>query len=131
MMVGCVVWWYEDTAPSLPRVVAIIAEALAVEVLPPDHAARARLVGIVKQIQVPNTRLHCHLLGAPSSPPTPHPLPRGTGRCSRRAWRASRSPRSWRCGRRSDEAEVLDRIRNIFDHFNKSRRQSKTSPQVP
>ena len=37
---------------SLPRVVAIIAEALAVEVLPPDHPAKARLIGIVKQVQV-------------------------------------------------------------------------------
>ena len=32
--------------------VAIIAEALAVEVLPPDHAARQRIVSIVKQVQV-------------------------------------------------------------------------------
>ena len=32
--------------------VAIIAEALAVEVLPPDHPAKARLIGIVKQVQV-------------------------------------------------------------------------------
>ena len=37
---------------SLPRVVAIIAEALAVEVLPPDHPSKARLIGIVKQVQV-------------------------------------------------------------------------------
>jgi len=36
---------------NLPRVVAIIAEALAVEVLPPDHAARQRIVSIVKQVQ--------------------------------------------------------------------------------
>jgi len=36
---------------SLPRVVAIIAEALAVEVLPPDHPSKARLIGIVKQVQ--------------------------------------------------------------------------------
>ena len=37
---------------NLPRVVAIIAEALAVEVLPPDHAARQRISSIVKQVQV-------------------------------------------------------------------------------
>ena len=37
---------------SLPRVVAIIAEALAVEVLPPDHPSKARLIGIIKQVQV-------------------------------------------------------------------------------
>jgi len=36
---------------SLPRVVAIIAEALACEVMPPDHPAKARLIGIVKQVQ--------------------------------------------------------------------------------
>jgi len=36
---------------SLPRVVAIIAEALATEVLPPDHPAKQRLIGIVKQVQ--------------------------------------------------------------------------------
>merc|ERR1712130_1065867 len=36
---------------SLPRVVAIIAEALAVEVLPPDHPSKARLIGIIKQVQ--------------------------------------------------------------------------------
>merc|ERR1719411_52136 len=36
---------------NLPRVVAIIAEALAVEVLPPDHPSKARLIGIVKQVQ--------------------------------------------------------------------------------
>ena len=37
---------------NLPRVVAVIAEALAVDVLPPDHAARQRIVSIVKQVQV-------------------------------------------------------------------------------
>jgi hypothetical protein len=36
----------------LDRVVAIIAEALAVEVLPPDSSARQRIISIVKQIQV-------------------------------------------------------------------------------
>jgi len=36
---------------NLPRVVAIISEALAVEVLPPDHAVRQRIVSIVKQVQ--------------------------------------------------------------------------------
>merc|ERR1719187_603098 len=36
---------------NLPRIVAVIAEALAVEVLPPDHNARTRLVNIIKQIQ--------------------------------------------------------------------------------
>jgi len=36
---------------NLPRVVAVIAEALAVDVLPPDHAARQRIVSIVKQVQ--------------------------------------------------------------------------------
>ena len=37
---------------NLPRVVAVIAEAIAVDVLPPDHAARQRIVSIVKQVQV-------------------------------------------------------------------------------
>jgi hypothetical protein len=36
---------------NLPRVVAVIAEALAVEVLPPDSSAKQRIVSIVKQIQ--------------------------------------------------------------------------------
>jgi len=36
---------------NLPRVIAVIAEALAVDVLPPDHEARGRIVGIVKQVQ--------------------------------------------------------------------------------
>jgi len=36
---------------NLPRVVAVIAEALAVDVLPPDSEARGRIVGIVKQVQ--------------------------------------------------------------------------------
>jgi hypothetical protein len=36
----------------LARVVAIIAEALAVEVLPPDSLAKQRIISIVKQIQV-------------------------------------------------------------------------------
>lgn len=36
---------------NLPQILKIMAEALAVEVLPPDHAARGRLVGIIKQIQ--------------------------------------------------------------------------------
>jgi len=36
---------------NLPRVVAVIAEAVAVDVLPPDHAARQRIVSIVKQVQ--------------------------------------------------------------------------------
>ena len=37
---------------NLPRVIAVIAEALAVEALPPDHAARQRIINIVKQVQV-------------------------------------------------------------------------------
>lgn len=36
---------------NLPRVIAVIAEALAVDVLPTDHEARGRIVGIVKQVQ--------------------------------------------------------------------------------
>jgi len=36
---------------NLPRVIAVIAEALAVDVLSPDNEVRARLVGIVKQVQ--------------------------------------------------------------------------------
>jgi len=36
---------------NLPRVIAVIAEALAVDVLPPDSEARGRIVGIVKQVQ--------------------------------------------------------------------------------
>jgi hypothetical protein len=36
---------------NLPRVIAVIAEALAVEALPPDHAARQRIINIVKQVQ--------------------------------------------------------------------------------
>jgi len=40
-----------DNNANLPRVVAVIAEALAVDVLPPDSAERGRIVGIVKQIQ--------------------------------------------------------------------------------
>jgi len=36
---------------SLPRVIAVIAEALAVDVLPPEHEVRAKLVNIVKQVQ--------------------------------------------------------------------------------
>jgi len=36
---------------NLPRVIAVIAEALAVDVLPPDHEVRGRIVGIVKQVQ--------------------------------------------------------------------------------
>jgi len=35
---------------NLPRVTAVIAEALAVDVLPPDHEVRARLIGIVRQV---------------------------------------------------------------------------------
>ena len=46
---------------SLPRVVAIIAEALAVEVLPPDHPSKARLIGIVKQVQVSSCCSFLHL----------------------------------------------------------------------
>ena len=34
------------------RVVAVIAEALAVEVLPPESPAKQRIISIVKQIQV-------------------------------------------------------------------------------
>ena len=39
---------------NLPRVIAIIAEALATEVLPPEDVARQRLVNLVKQVQVNN-----------------------------------------------------------------------------
>ena len=37
---------------NLPRVMAIIAEALATEVLAPEDVARQRLVNLIKQIQV-------------------------------------------------------------------------------
>jgi len=40
-----------DNNSNLPRVVAIIAEALAVEVLPPESEERRRIIEIVKQIQ--------------------------------------------------------------------------------
>ena len=35
------------------RIVAIITEALAVEVLPPESAEKQRVISIVKQVQVP------------------------------------------------------------------------------
>ena len=37
---------------NLPRVVAIIAEVLACEVLPPDDVAKQRLVNLVREVQV-------------------------------------------------------------------------------
>ena len=37
---------------NLPRIIAIIAEALATEVLPPEEVAKQRLVNLVKQVQV-------------------------------------------------------------------------------
>ena len=37
---------------NLPRVIAIIAEALAVEVLAPDNLAKQRLVNLVNQVKV-------------------------------------------------------------------------------
>ena len=37
---------------NLPRIIAIIAEALATEVLPPEEVAKQRLVSLVKQVQV-------------------------------------------------------------------------------
>ena len=37
---------------NLPRVIAIIAEALAVEVLPPDNSAKMRLVNLVNQVLI-------------------------------------------------------------------------------
>merc|ERR1712079_305809 len=36
---------------NLPRIIAIIAEALATEVLPPEEVAKQRLVSLVKQVQ--------------------------------------------------------------------------------
>jgi len=36
---------------NLPRVIAIIAEALAVEVLAPDNVAKQRLVNLVNQVK--------------------------------------------------------------------------------
>lgn len=36
---------------NLPRIIAIIAEALATEVLPPEEVAKQRLVNLVKQVQ--------------------------------------------------------------------------------
>ena len=39
---------------NLPRVIAIIAEALAVEVLAPDNVAKQRLVNLVNQVKVMN-----------------------------------------------------------------------------
>ena len=37
---------------NLPRVIAIIAEAVAVEVLAPDNVAKQRLVNLVNQVKV-------------------------------------------------------------------------------
>ena len=37
---------------NLPKLIAIIAEALATEVLPPEDLAKQRLVNLVKQVQV-------------------------------------------------------------------------------
>ena len=37
---------------NLTRIVAIIAEALAVEVLPPEEEARKRMINLVKMVQV-------------------------------------------------------------------------------
>ena len=39
---------------NLPRVIAIIAEALAVEVLPPDNSAKLRMINLVNQVKVPS-----------------------------------------------------------------------------
>merc|ERR1719461_2677570 len=36
---------------NLPRVIAIIAEALAVEVLPPDNSAKLRMINLVNQVK--------------------------------------------------------------------------------
>ena len=41
-----------DNNANLPRVVAIIAEAVAVDVLPTESEERRRVIEIVKQIQV-------------------------------------------------------------------------------
>ena len=37
-----------------PRVIAIIEEALAVEVLPPDNSAKLRMINLVNQVKVPS-----------------------------------------------------------------------------
>ena len=39
---------------NLPRVIAIIEEALAVEVLPPDNSAKLRMINLVNQVKVPS-----------------------------------------------------------------------------
>ena len=41
---------------NLPRVVQIIAEAVAVDVLPPDSPIKLRLVNIIKQVKVRTER---------------------------------------------------------------------------
>ena len=47
---------------NLPRIVQVVAEALAVDALPPDHEVKARLVNIVKTVQVRLTVLQDPLL---------------------------------------------------------------------
>ena len=43
---------------NLPRVIAIIAEAVAVEVLAPDNVAKQRLVNLVNQVKVIHSFSH-------------------------------------------------------------------------
>ena len=47
---------------NLPRIVQVVAEALAVDALPPDHEVKVRLVNIVKTVQVRLTVLQDPLL---------------------------------------------------------------------
>ena len=88
---------------SLPRVVAIIAEALAVEVLPPDHPAKARLIGIVKQVQVKiKTLFFLFKIKTQST------CYREMLECSRLAWMLSQNLRSWRFEQCLPELLILD-----------------------
>ena len=40
---------------NLPRIISIIAEAFSFDALPPNHEVKARIIGIVKQVQVQNS----------------------------------------------------------------------------
>ena len=82
---------------------AIIAEALAVEVLPPDHPAKARLIGIVKQVQVKiKTLFFLFKIKTQST------CYREMLECSRLAWMLSQNLRSWRFAQYLPELLILD-----------------------
>ena len=87
---------------------AIIAEALAVEVLPPDHPSKARLIGIVKQVQVSCRNSLSSSLW--------HWNCRGTLECLRLAWMLSQNHRSWRFGQSLPEHLFPQAIIIISDH---------------